>query len=227
MSTNYRWYSVKKGGRSLRSAELVAKLRDLQGVDYWFEVESTSATSGFKFFRKSELAVARYGDGGLSYDRIETVTVMEAAIVSVKGQSLLRVANPGRNMLPLMTALEMAVGQGFTTKLLVADGAELTNLLSGTDVSKLVGLKIANAVVESGVVARMEFASKQGIDVSKIRILKRVEHKNEYQKYEFIYKGVRGHLACSSNGVMKIGGELAPRILKLVELDLVDQLTNK
>lgn len=70
------------------------------------------------------------------------------------------------------------------------------------------------------VVARMEFASKQGMIVENMKLLDGIRYNVDSAVFELIYEGVRGQVAFSSSGVVKVSGHLAPRLVHLIERDL-------
>lgn len=120
----------------------------------------------------------------------------------------------------MLNSLESLVGLGFTCKLLTFEKARPTTVFEGIETVKLIGLKVVGAVIEEDLVARMEFASKQGMAVENMKLLEGVRHKVDSAAYELVYEGIRGQLAFSSSGTVKVSGQLAPRLVHLIEQDL-------
>ena len=118
--------------------------------------------------------------------------------------TFLRIENPSRNIRDLLNALESLVGLGFTIKPLTFDKAKPTTVFESVDVTKLVGLKVVGAVIDEDLVARMEFASKQGMIVESIESLDDLRYKVESSVFELIYDGVRGQLVLASSGLIKV-----------------------
>jgi len=115
-------------------------------------------------------------------------------------------------------------GLGFTSKLLTFEKAKPTTVFESIQAFKLIGLKVVGAVVEEDLVARMEFASKQGMVVEKMKLLEGLRYKVDSATYELVYEGIRGQLAFSSSGTVKVSGQLAPRLVHLIEQDLAKLL---
>jgi hypothetical protein len=165
--------------------------------------------------------VTRFDDGGIpSYEEVASVNFTDFAIVTVGSALFLRVENPGRNMRDLLNALESIVGLGFTSKPLTFDKAKPTTIFKTVEVTKLVGLRVVGAVINDDLVARMEFASKQGMVIENMKLLDGLRYNVDSAVYELIYKGVRGQVAFASSGMVKISGQLAPKLVHLIERDL-------
>ncbi|WP_265583791.1 hypothetical protein [Chitinimonas koreensis] len=116
------------------------------------------------------------------------------------------------------------VGLGFTVKPITFNGGKVTSLFEQVGASKLVGLKVVGAVIKDDVVARMEFASKQGMVVENMNLLDGVNYKIESAVFEVIYEGIRGQVSFGSTGLVKISGKITPKLVNLIEMDLSDFL---
>ena len=109
---------------------------------------------------------------------------------------------------------------GFTCKPVTFVKNKPTSVLERVEVAKLIGLKVTDAVLGKDLLARMEFSSKDGITQEKLAVLDGVHHKIDSASYELIYGGVKGLLSFSSTGMIKVSGQLAPRLIHFVEQDL-------
>lgn len=156
------------------------------------------------------------------YEEVASVNFTDFAIVLVEGTTFLRIENPGRNIRELMNSLESILGLGFTSKALTFEKTRPTTVFENVDSIKLVGLKIVGAVIDDDLVARIEFASKQGMIVENMKLLDDLRYKIDTSVYELIYEGIRGQMVFSSSGLAKISGQLAPRLIHLIELDLLN-----
>jgi hypothetical protein len=120
-----------------------------------------------------------------------------------------------------MTALESIVGFGFCVKEVSFDSFSAGEVFADADEIRLVGIKLINAVFGSDTVGRLELASKNGINLKRVRALRDLVYKVDWAAYELFYKGVRGYVAISGNGSARIAGALAPRIVDYLERSLV------
>lgn len=159
-------------------------------------------------------------DGEPRYQEVATVNFTDFAVLNVDGEMFFRIENPGRSIRDLLNSLESLVGLGFTCKPVTFEKKKPVSVLESVEVAKLVGLKVTDAVLGKDLLARMEFSSKEGINPEKLAALEGVPHKTDSASYELIYGGVKGVLHFSSTGVVKVGGQLAPRLIHLIEQDL-------
>lgn len=226
MQTTYRWYHIKFNGVDVTPKDFAKRISKVKG-DYWFRLEDEEAYE-YKFFRRSEVWVDQFDRAGnITRERVEGIISTSFSLVPASGSAILRVENPGRNMQFLLSAIEGAFGFGFSSKPLTGGAGFGATLLRRVDVSKLVSLKITNVAITRDCVARMEFASKEGISAERIPILKKLEYKQDSAKYELIYGGVRGHFAVSSSGLVRVGGPLARFILQALEQELLRHSRNR
>jgi hypothetical protein len=166
------------------------------------------------------VVVTRFDDKSTpSYEAVASVNFTDFTIITVDDVVFLRVKNPGRNIRDLLNALEFLVGLGFASKPITFEKAMPTTVFESVDVTKLVGLKVVGAVINEDLVARMEFVSKQGMIVENIKLLDSLRYNLDSAVFELIYEGVRGQVTFTSSGLVKISGQLALRLVHLIERD--------
>jgi hypothetical protein len=222
MLIRYRWYRIQLPRGDLDLADIVAERPLTQDASFGFSrLEGDIGAPKFRFLWRMKVIVTRLDDEGTpSYEDVASVSFTDFAIVSIDGTTFLRVENPGRNIRDLLNAIESLVGLGFTSKPITFDKAKPTTIFESVETTKLVGLKVVGAVIDEDLVARMEFASKQGMIIEKMKLLDGLIYKIDSAVYELIYEGLRGQVAISSSGVVKVSGQLAPRLVYLIEHDL-------
>lgn len=222
MLKRYRWYRIQlpRGAKDL--AEIITARPLGPGDTYGFSrTEGSTGEWLHRFLWRTKVFVTQFDDAGVpSYQEVASVNFTDFAIIELDGESFLRIENPGRNIRDLLNALESMVGLGFTSKLLTFEKAKPTKVFESIQAFKLIGLKVVGAVVEEDLVARMEFVSKQGMVVEQMKLLEGLRHKVDSATYELLYEGIRGQLAFSSSGTVKVSGQLAPRLVHLIEQDL-------
>lgn len=222
MLTRYRWYRIQFPRSDYDLPSIIAGKPLSQNASFGFShIEDTIGAPRFRFLWRTKVVVTRFNDEGVpSYEEVASVNFTDFAIVPVDGWTFLRIENPSRNIRDLLNALESLSGLGFTSKPLAFDKTKPTTVFENVDVTKLVGFKVAGAVIDEDLVARMEFASKQGMVVKNMKLLDGLYYKVESSVFELIYEGVRGQLVFASSGLVKISGRLAPKLLHLIERDL-------
>ncbi|PHM21275.1 MAG: hypothetical protein CK604_02455 [Curvibacter sp. PD_MW3] len=84
----------------------------------------------------------------------------------------------------------------------------------------MVSFKGVGSVTSQKAIARIEVAGKEGLDLGRMEFLRGMEYSVDYALYEVVYRRERGQVAFSMSGVVKIGGNLQPHLLELVENEL-------
>ncbi len=228
MIMRYRWYKLQlPNGEDSLLHQLALTPLSTESSFGFSRLDGILGESRFRFLWRSKLVVTRFDEeGNPTYDEVATINFTDFVLFAIEGKNYLRLENPCRNLRDLMNAIESLTGRGFTCKPVTFEKSKPFTLFEQVEVTKLVGLKIVDAVVENHLVARMEFASKQGMIVEQMSLLKNLKYTIESAIFEVLYEGVKGQVSFSSSGVVKISGQLAPRIVYLIENDL-NQLTAK
>jgi hypothetical protein len=176
----------------------------------------------FTFGMRSYVTVARVDSEGIAhYEPVATAALLKGDLVHRSKRLFLRLTNAWRNVGPLMTDLEALSGFGFAVKGLTLTSDDINQVLSQFEQADLVGIKVINVVAGPDLVGRMEFASRQGFDRTRIKVLKGLPHQIEHSSYVLLYRGLRGTVAFSASGSVKIAGPLGPRILSVIERQLI------
>lgn len=206
MLTKYRWYRFQLPNGTSDLSHVISKKPFLLNSNQGFtKVEGSLGSPIYRFLWRSKVVITQFDDSGIpSYQGIDTVNFSDFAIVGVDDLTFLRVENPGRNIRELLNAIESLVGIGFTCKQLTFENAKPTKIFDHIDTIKLIGLKVSGAVLNEDLVARMEFASKQGISLDKLAVLEGIPHKIELACYELNYEGIKGQIAFAINGAVKV-----------------------
>ena len=222
MQTRYRWFRIQLPDRARDFAALVAtRSFDLTSPSGFARVPGGVGGTSYRFLWRSRVVVTRLDAEGVpTYEQIDSVSFTDFALVTVADLTFLRIENPGRNVRDLLNALETLVGMGFTVKPVVFDKGQPSTVFRSVDASKLVGLKVVGAVLADDLVARMEFASKEGMVVENMNVLDGLKYKVEHAVFELAIGGLKGQIAFAANGTVKISGQVAPMLVGLVEQDL-------
>ncbi|SDM52347.1 hypothetical protein SAMN05428957_10753 [Oryzisolibacter propanilivorax] len=220
MQIRYRWFRIQLPARSRDFAAIVANCPFEPGSTYGF----ARAPSGGAFYRylwRSRVVVTKLNsEGAPTYEQIDSVSFIDFAVVELGNLIFLRIENAGRNIRDLLNALETLVGIGFTAKPVTFDKERPSSVFNSVDSSRLIGLKVVGAVLADDLVARMEFVSKEGMVVEKMDVLSGLKYKVDLAVFELVLSGLRGQIAFAANGSVKISGQIAPKLISLVEQDL-------
>lgn len=176
----------------------------------------------YRFLWSSTIAVTRvYDDGIPRIEEIESIDSVDFSIVELENTVYMRVLNPGRNLKALFNTLELLAGTGFSCRPVVFSKTNPSEINEYVDASKLLCLRVSDLALGNGVLAKMEFSSKDGIRISEIQVLKKKRYRVVFSMHEFVYKGTKGQVSMSAGGLVKVSGNLAPKLLDIIESRLV------
>lgn len=222
MQTRYRWFRIQLPARAWDLAALVATCPFESTSAYGF-ARATSGGGGasYRFLWRSRVVVTKLdAEGDPIYEQIDSVSFTDFEVVELADLIFLRVVNPARNIRDLLNALETLSGMGFTAKSVTFDRGRPSTVFNSVDSSRLVGLKVVGAVLADDLVARMEFASKEGMVVENMTVLAGLKYKVELAVFEILQSGLKGQISFAANGTVKVSGQVAPKLISLVEQDL-------
>lgn len=222
MQARYRWFRIQIPSEAGNLQSIIANNPLTANVNRGFiKVEGVLGALAYRFLLRSKVIITQFDEfGNPSLEEVLTVNSTDFAIVSVTGRTFLRIENPGRSIRDLLNAIESLVGLGFTCSPITFDNSKPTTIFESIKITKMTRLKITQAVIDQDLIAKMEFASLQGINIDKLSILDGVSHKIDSVSYEFNFQGVKGNLTLSNNGIVKVSGQLSSRLIHLIEMDL-------
>lgn len=222
MQTKYKWFRIQLPARARDLTALFAtRPFDSISTHGFARVPGVFGGASYRFLWRSRVVVTKLDLEGLpTYEQIESVSFTDFALVEISDLIFLRVENPGRSVRDLLNALETLAGIGFTAKPITFDKGQPSTVFSSVDASKLVGLKIVGAVLADDLLARMEFVSKEGMLIENMKVLDGLKYKVEHAVFELLLGGLKGQISFSTNGTVKISGQVAPMLVSMVEKDL-------
>nr|WP_320166596.1 hypothetical protein [uncultured Methylophaga sp.] len=221
MMTKYRWYHIKFPKENFDYLSAISNKNFSEESGHGFMILMDEyGESVFRFIYQTTIQITSIDSEGYQVtENINSVRYTDFSIFKVLNYSFLRIENPGKNLRELLNSIESTIGFGFMANPIYMEKALTPRMFSEFDKFKLVGLKISGAI-NNDLVTRMEFASKEGIDIDKIRSLEGVNYKISAANYELYQEGLKGNLSYTSSGLVKIGGQLSSKILALFEQDL-------
>ena len=222
MLTRYRWYRIQFPSSISDISSIITGRPLTKGASFGFSrMEGTMGASRYRFLWRTKVVVTLFDDdANPSYEEVASINHTDFVMITVDDITFLRIENPRRNIRDLLNALESIIGLGFTCKPLTFEKAKPSDMFKSIDSNKLIGLKVVGAVVDEDVVARMEFASKQGMIIKDMKLLDDLNYNVVSTVFELVYEGVRGQVSIASNGLIKVSGKLAPRLVHLIEQGL-------
>lgn len=220
MQIRYRWFRIRLPDQTFSLTQAFLNSPFDSKSTHGFQRMSEDNTS-YRYLWRSRVVITKLDDEGTpTYEQIESVSFTDFSVLQLGGLFFLRIENAGRTIRDLLNAIEALTGMGFTAKPVTFDKGRPSSVFDSVDSSKLVGLKVAGAIVDDDLVARMEFVSKEGMTVENMKILSNLRYKVDHAVFEVVLSGLKGQISFSANGTVKISGQIAPKLISLVEQDL-------
>ncbi|MDV0440323.1 hypothetical protein [Xanthomonas sacchari] len=216
---SYRWYALALNGRALATADIAALPASESEANFWFSFEQVHGAAALGRFNFRHSFLVERVHGGINDEVIELVSSVDVAITSGVFASVVRISDSGRGAKRLIEALTEIFGFGFSVSpMKTLDGEQIVGFNSSDfDDCKMVSLKVTNVRVADGVIARMEFASRQGMSLEELDDLKSRNFSVDSVKYEVLKAGVRGSIAATSSGRAIVSGSLAPFLSHILD----------
>lgn len=219
MISRYKWYKVRL---PCSISELLQKLRNNgYDADAALGFIVNEGEDSFRYIWPSTVSAVRFDAEG-NEEVQKFVTINSQLVVILEGEMIVfRMENPSRSTRELMGAIEKCVGFGFSCEQIPIKDQLVKVALRSAENSKINSLKLAGAIDGAKILARVELASKEGIDPRHIDNFGFRDYVVESASYEAFYKGLKGHVGYSRTGVCKLSGALSPFILGNLEAELV------
>lgn len=217
--TRFKWYRIR---RPCTEAQLVKRLQGRAfdaGTDWGFlPLENSEGRSTFRFVWRSKLvAVGVDEQGNPTQQLIDTVDQLVCTLFSTGQATWLRVDDPRRSLRALLNALEIVAGLGFSAEPQSFNAKQQAQVLRRFDDSRMVGMKGVGSSAELKLVARIELASKEGIQPERLAFLKELEYSIDHASYEVVQTRMKGQVTFTSSGAVRINGPLLPFVVAQLE----------
>lgn len=215
MISRYKWYQVRL---PCSVPDLFTKLRvvgyDNSSTTGFLTNESESS---FRYIWSSTINAVRLdSDGNAEYQQVATVNSQSVTVLHERS-TIFRFESPARSMREVLNALERAVGFGFVCEQIVISDSLVQKALEKATSRTLNSLKVSGAIPQANSLARIELASKVGINPESVKLLGLAEFIVDAASYEVTYKGLKGQVGFSRSAACKISGPLTPFILSNIE----------
>lgn len=215
MISRYKWYQVRL---PCSVAECFARLRDV-GYD---NASTTGfliseSESSFRYIWPSTINAVRLdSEGNPEYQQVVTVNSQLVTVLNDRS-TIFRFESPVRSMREVLNALERAIGFGFACEQIVLSDSLVQVALEKATSKILNSLKVSGAIPKANSLARVELASKEGINTESVKLLGLGDFLVDAASYEVTYKGIKGQIGFSRSAACRISGPLTPFILSSIE----------
>lgn len=222
MASRYKWYRCEISKSVVDFYEILGKNGFfLKGESGFVLAEDEYGYRTVRYYWTVNIAAVGFSiDGSERLQSYTTVLFQEFSILEIKHRKFLRLKNPGRNLGTLFNAIEELAGTGFWIEPVILIGHISDKFRTAVDASKLTGLKVTNIGISSKVVARFEFASKEGIEHDVLEKYLNLPHVIDFCGYEVFYENLRCQVSFYGNGQVKTSDKIAPFLIDLVEKNI-------
>jgi len=222
MAFRYRWLEIGIPYSLERLAERLDNHKLSESIDSGFMIERAGATkiSGNLVSRSRLKLLHIQTDGSTAEEIVSSVTLLAFSIFSKSNKTWLRVSDPPRSTRELTNALERAIGMGFFAESVLFSHATFNSILERVDECRLISTKGIAVLHESNALARIEIASKDGIILDGLPLLKGLEYAVDTATFEVTFRREKGQVSFTKSGLIRVNGRLSEHIVELVEKSL-------
>ena len=215
----FKWYQLDLHSSFKGFLTSVGKARFGSGLRSGFvAIEAPRGEHSFRFFWTGYLSQVTLGTDGASHiEQVPTLEHCEIALFEARDRFWMRVADPPRSLRELLNALEHAAGFGFSsTSVTLLENNRVPSFPRGTE-KKLVSFKAVSSLPQEAAIARIEAASREGIELREFSLLKNTKFALEQLTYDVTYKRVKGQVSLTNSGTLRVSGPLSPLLLESFE----------
>ncbi|MGB4118284.1 MAG: hypothetical protein WBK51_17210 [Polaromonas sp.] len=218
----YKWYRLGLPISFQQLLKNIAKNKFVSDANFGFmTTDADWGKRNFRFAWRTHIAKTSFDNAGTpSVELVASVSYCDFHLFERNELCWLRVVNPPRSLKELLNAIEQLSGFGFFSDPVFFPTALPPSLAQNKD-AKLIGFKAIGSIPKQHAVTRVEIASKEGLQIDKLDFLSQMKCVIDHSVYEITFQRIRGQVAFSSTGVLKISGQLAPLLLSLIEADLI------
>lgn len=215
MLSKYKWYVVRFPVPLLEVFRRLDAYRskDSQVRRFVTDVDNLS----FEFFWQTLIYATSIDDDGVE-QRSEVFSVNRQKVDIVgEDKMLFRLKDPPRSSKELLNTLEDLLGFGFVCQPFIVTDEIVLEAISEFSPVILNSVKLSGGIPKMTAVARLELASKLGLDREQIDNFGLQGVAVESASYLVRHKGISGQVGFSRTGMCKISGDLSPLIRARIE----------
>lgn len=191
----------------------------------FMQLEDGNGRSKFRYLTRSKILLTLLDAEGSSKEQaFETIDSIEFEISQSNTRIFLMVSEPPRSLRQFLNDLEELIGFGFSADAIIFNTKKQNEILRYSESFRMTGFKGIGSDSASKLVARVEVASKEGLELDRIPFLKALEYKIDHATFDVAHRMLRGQITFTASGIIRINGALEPFLLNCIERSL-DSLT--
>jgi hypothetical protein len=217
--TRYKWFRVGLPSTFQRFTKKLRSTSMAQGSLFGFtQIGGSEDRSRFRYLRRVKVSLSSIdAAGNSSFQVVDSVESVEFELFQTGAITWLRVDSPPRSLLDLTSGIENVSGMGFSIEPVVFGYREQRALLKRADSHRMVGFKGLGHDVSAKLIARVEVASKEGVEPDRLEFLKSLQYKIDHTTFDVSFRMLKGQITFTASGLVRIGGALEPYLLDCVE----------
>jgi hypothetical protein len=219
MISRFKWYSVRLPCSIAEALQKLDEHRYVPEKKSGFIVDALARS--FQFYWKTSIYATTMNADGES--QREEVTSLCSQQVDILGDERLvfRMQEPPRSLREMLNALDKVLGFGFACEQINVSDKLVKKSIEDFGAATLNSIKMSGAVGGIAAIARIEIASKIGIDQDLISGFGLTSSVIEAGTYSVRYKGLSGQVGFTRSGLCKISGDLSLRIQSVIESNIL------
>jgi len=219
MISRFKWYAIRFPCTVAEAFQKLESYRYDPTQATGFVVDTSD--SSFQFFWTAPIfATIIDSDGVSNRNEIFSVSSQQAHILGTD-RLVMRMQDPPRSSRELLNSLEKLLGFGFTCEKITLTDALIRKSIESFHSVTLNSIKISGTIPSMSAIARVELASKTGIEIDKIDNFQLEGMIVDSASYTAKYKGLSGSVGFTRSGMCKISGDLGPLIQSNIEKNLL------
>jgi hypothetical protein len=222
MISRFKWYAVQVPCSVEELLHRLARSRYEPTLHTGFIVDTPERSFQF-FWRTSIYATTIDLDGVSKQDEVVSICSQKVKILGTD-RLIFRMEDPPRSSKELLNNLDKILGFGFSCQQILVTDQIVRDSIKTFQAITLNSLKLSGSISSISAIARVEIASKVGINPESIEGFGLSQSVVDAGSYSVRYKGLTGQVGFTRTGICKLSGDLTPRIQACIETTLMSGL---
>ncbi|MDZ7888692.1 MAG: hypothetical protein U5M72_05360 [Pseudomonas sp.] len=222
MISRFKWYVVRVPFSVEELLQRLAQSRYEPSLHTGFIVNIPERSFQF-LWRTSIYATSIDLDGISKQDEVVSICSQKVKILG-NDQLIFRMEDPPRSSKELLNSLDKILGFGFSCEQIFVTDQVVKDSIKTFQTITLNSLKLSGSISSISATARIEIASKVGINPESIGGFGLSHSVVDAGSYSVRYKGLTGQVGFTRSGICKLSGDLTPRIQAYIEATLMSGL---
>lgn len=214
----FRWYKLKLPSSFYEFTSLLEnkKMQDINSCGF-LDI-SDGWGKKYKYFYRNRLSISQIDlNGEEKRTFVETIDSFILMFFEVGKEVYIRIEDPPRSLREFMNNIEMIAGFGFSAIPIIFSREEQARIINDKYSCKVIGFKGVGSKKDPKIVARIEVASKEAINIEEVDFIKDINFQPDHISYEVDSNFTKSQITFTSSGVVKINGNLEDDLIERIE----------